>query len=482
MAYWYDDFFEQYPVLRPFVNIYIKSRKGGVIAIDDVQDPYTNKFRHLRSFSFLLSGSNNVEITLFDEVGHLRNLLSTMYTIAEKKKMQAASPDLGSIGEISFRWGWSTFSPSLSYGLPGGTGEVLVASGWHSALLSGLEVSYEDGGFSYRITATDPLTILQGNLSKHIYKNYDIRQAIKDLLEEQRHKPLGIKVEFDENGNGPALTFKDWECNGRNPLMCIRLWLAMCRAENGRPLMPCWDSKKNVLFVTSIPPNTTVDPVQYIYGPHDVNNYIHGKSATKVINFSPQVNGLAVFSAIGQIGVAFPDERIHMETLTNNESPIKGSFGQQGELGRGNSQHMGTERIDQLEQEQVAKNLENTMAHGERNSQSQNFSATAQLSMFGWPFIEDPFQVLTKSIFLNVYNPFGLNAGEMLGGPLINQIPTAQWSVAPGRSSRRDDLLSGNWKITKLTHVIDETGYKMNLDINRPDNPDNIAPLCQDQF
>lgn len=464
----YESAIGQGMTLRPFVVAHIPAEKSGGFGasgqyvIDDAMDMRTWKFRHVRSLRVSLKGGITAELVLFDDVGHLTQVLRALYYTGNTKNGSAQQSEDGPV--IKFQWGWSMPSAESA------TGEMRITSNWHHLYICGLEVSYEDGGIAYRLSLNDKMSPLQGTTTKSaVPLGTTLRDAVEKLLTDKNH-PYNIQVVWDKStskaGSEMALRFQHL---GNNPLQIIRSWVGRVKGDGGKPIAVYWDSVSSVLVIKEA--TTSIVPVPDIYGPHDVNNWEPGtlSSGSKVLKFTPRISGQAIFRSVAQVAFAYEDRRAIYETLYSQNSNTAGRY-EESKIGQGQSVRVPSAELGTKPTEDSSDNFQRKFGEWlNKSGDTQTFAAEADLELLGWPKVDKYEDIAFRFIWINVYNPYGI-AGVASG--------ECEWR--PSDSGRLEKLLSGHWRVESLDHVIEEgTGYRLVLKCRRPGEPGGVPLMAE---
>jgi hypothetical protein len=377
---------------------------------------------------------------------------------------------------MNFQFGWSI---PIVDPLSGSLVEARISSGIHKLIITGIEISYTEGGIAYKITGSDPMTPLQSTVQKQRSGMIDIREAISLLLTDPLHKPRLAPPLFGVNYRGPAKQAKHWEQNALNPLDTIRGWLNQVTSRRGEPLRMYWSPILNRLVIDDAEKGSTIESLaEEIAGPHDVNYWDQNSEdgGTIVIKFDPKISGPQQMSAMAQIGFVNSDERTPFQTLNavevgniGKDNPEQSGNYKAGRRGQGTEMRLPPRPVDDgVSSRQHAKVIEKRMGEIHRNFGTGGyFGASAVLECVGWPRADRIQAVSGRTIWLNVWDPFGEARGLTEDGFM-------DWE-----SRGANPYLSGGWIIQQCTHLIDDTGYRMNIECTRMQNPDEQGLLGQ---
>lgn len=467
----------QMPTLRPFIYAQIPaSNEFGPgtttgFAIDDSRNPLTEKFEYVRSFQYAVGQAPQAELVLFDAKGHIEPILQNLYNTVR------ATNDLDAENKMfmNFQFGWSI---PIVDPLSGSLVEARISSAIHKLVISGIEISYTEGGIAYKITGSDAMSPLQGTVQKQRTDMIDIRGAIALLLTSSIHKPRLAPPVFGRNYRGPADQVKHWEQNALNPLDTIRGWLNQVTSKRGEPLRVYWSPILNRLVIDDAEKGGTVESLaEEIAGPHDVNYWDQNSEdgGTIIIKFDPKISGPQQLSTMAQIGFVHSDQRLPFQTLNANEVGNIGEQGDPSQTGRylAGRQGQGTEmRLppmppdDGVSSEQHARVIEKRMGLIYRNFGTGGyFGASAVVECIGWPRADRIESVSGRTLWLNVWDPYGMSRDVTEEGFMV-------WE-----SKGMNPYLSGGWTIQQCTHLIDDTGYRMNIECTRITDPDTQGLL-----
>lgn len=461
----------QMPTMRPFVYAQIPAsdtfgpgNTSGFV-IDDSRNPDTEKFQYLRSFQYAVGNAPQAEFVLFDARGHIEDVLQNLYNTVEATENLDAENRMF----MNFQFGWSI--PIIDP-IDGTLVEARISSRIHKLVITGVEISYTDGGIAYKITGSDCITPLQATVQKMRTPLIDIREAIVRLMVSGIHKPQLAPPLFGPSYRGPVDATKHWEQNGLNPLSTMRGWLGQIASRRGQPLRIYWSPVLNRLVVDDLEPGTSFDNLaEEIAGPHDVNYWDQNSQdgGTIVIKFDPKISGPQQMASMTQIGYVESDERVPYQTLNANEvgnkggtnTPQSGAF-QSGRRGQGTEMRLPPRQPDDgVSSKQHARAIEKRLGEIHRNFGSGGFfGATAVVECIGWPRADVIQAVSGRIIWLNVWDPFGEAQGTTSDGFM-------DWE-----SKGANPYLSGAWVIQQCTHLIDDTGYRMNIECTRQTSPD----------
>jgi len=463
----------QMPTMRPFVyaqipssNTFQPGNTGGkeTFVIDDARNPDTEKFQFLRSFQYSVGNAPQAEIVLFDARGNIESVLQNLYNTVEATKNLDAENRMF----MNFQFGWSI---PITDPISGSLVEARLSSHIHKLIITGVEISYVDGGIAYKITGSDCMTPLQATIQKVRSPLLDIREAIVVLMASGLHKPQLAPPLFGPNYRGPEKTIKHWEQNGLNPIATVRNWLGQSTSRRGQPMRVYWSSVLNRLVIDDMDPALTFDNLaEEIAGPHDVNYWDQNseEGGTIVIKFDPKIAGPAQMASMTQIGYVESDERQYYQTLSavevgnmaGEKPPQSGAF-QAGRRGQGTEMRLPPHSPDDgVSTKQHARAIEKRLGVVHRNFGSGGyFGATATLECIGWPRADVLEAVSGRMIWLNVWDPFG-EAQVLYNGFM-------DWE-----SKGANPYLSGPYIINQCVHMIDDTGYRMNIECTRSTSPD----------
>jgi hypothetical protein len=462
----------QMPTMRPFVYAQIPASndfgpgKTSNFVIDDARNPDTEKFQFVRSFQYSINTGPQVELVLFDAKGEIEPVLRNLYnTIQATKDLNANNAMC-----MNFQFGWSV---PIVDPLTGTLVEGRISSHIHKAIITGIEISYTEGGIAYKITGSDPMTPLQSTIQKMRYPLIDIREAIIRLMSSNIHKPELAPPIFAEGYRGPENVTNRWAQNGLNPLTTIRNWLGQTLSRRGRPMRVYWSLSLNRLIIDDLDPTSSINTLaKEIEGPHDVNywNQNSENGGTIVIKFDPKISGPQQMASATQIGLMESDERKPFQTLNAKEVGNMGEGGSNSQTGiyKAGRRGQGTEmRLpprppdDGVKTTKHARSLERRIGEEHRtNGSGVFFCSSAVLECIGWPRADVYQAINLRTLFLNVWDPYGEANGTTTDGFMT-------WE-----SRGMNPYLSGAWLIRQCTHLIDDTGYRMNLDLSRGTNPD----------
>lgn len=451
------------PVLRPYARLKILGSSDGTIqpfTIDDVQDPRTSKFMYLRTFEYsLMTGPEQVKVTLFSDDGKVREVLTNVYNAIERNTKIGA----GGATFIEFDFGWSDFDDV------DGTAPVrkMISSKKHQLQIMNVEISYEEGGIAYQIVGFDSMTHMQGIMSKKTYPMCDIREVITQFLAERgMNAPV---FGTDEADSGPNESVKIWRTNGNDVLQIIKSWLydSGGKSKRNRPLYIWWDSTINRVHIADVAMANAYSELlaSDLAGPHQVNYWDPNETKTFggsiVIKFKPKVSGLHQLKTIAQVSYMDGDKRMIHETLkspeANNNSTTKSGNDDERKKGRGFAMHFPTgERLDpvndEIKKEGLSDNVEGVMKNLGVNTPGA-MNCMAEMDCIGWPRADNYFEYIERLIYLNVRLPYGLDH-------YANDEDALTWKMAGN-----DPMLTGYYRIKRLTHVIDDAGYRMRVEL-----------------
>jgi hypothetical protein len=465
------------PVLRPYAKL--KLLGDGVdkpFVIDDVQDPETEKFMYLRSFEYsLMPGPEQVKVSLFDDNGHVREVLTNVYNSIEANR----NPGVGGNTFMDFEFGWADFSDSILGIFPV---QRNISSAKHRLQIMNVEISYEEGGVAYQIVGFDTMTHMQGIIAKTTFPQCDVRDAISQVLALHKLKPpvFGNGGSLD---SGPKRRIQDWRTDGHDVLQIVKEWLkeADSTSRRGRPLYVWWNSIDNRLHISDVAKAGILSEIMAadLAGPHQVNYLDPNETATGgssiVIKFRPKVSGIHQLKSVAQASYADGDERKIAETLFLPGRPSEASIslgGDETKTGRGIPIHMPTgERLratPDLEKNigfaQYADSVNRAL--GVNTPGAMN--CMAEMDCIGWPRADSYVQYINRLMQVIVRAPYGLNHYDSGNDDFT-------W-----RSKGIDLMLSGYYIIKRLTHVIDDNGYRMRIELSRMSGPSDppLSPVA----
>lgn len=456
------------PVLRPYAKLKILGE--GVakpFIVDDIADPETSKFMYLRTFEYsLMPGPEQTKVTLFDDNGHIREVLTNIYNAVERNKSTAN----GGQTFMEFEWGWADFNDTVLGVIPI---RKNISSAKHKLQIMNVEISYEEGGVAYQIVGFDTMTHMQGIMSKQTFPQCDIRAAITALL---LSRGLAAPIFGNaDNDSGPRECVQDWRADGNDTLQIVKEWLYKSGglSERGKPLYVWWDSILNKLHIADVPGAGSFNELLAadLAGPHQVNYWDPNESATGgasiVVKFRPKISGIHQLKSVAQISYLDGDVRMIAETLFSPEAGITAetlsNAPTEVSAGRGAAMHTPTgERMRPVKD--LALNIglaqyADVVNRGLGVNTPGAMNCLAELDCIGWPRADDYTKYMNKFMKLVVRAPYGLNH-------YVGDDDQLTW-VSKGV----DTMLSGYYIIKKLTHVIDDTGYRMRIEIARLTSP-----------
>jgi hypothetical protein len=467
----------QMPTLRPFVVATIPAQNdfkiGGSSAgesslvVDDIVNQETRKFRFLRSFQYAMSSGATCELILFDDSGKINPVIQNLYSSFKDKMDDSSSSDADADNESSagnrfmmnVQWGWSV---PLVDPTTGQVVEKRIVSHVHKFLVQSVEITYVDGGIGYRITGDDKIRLLQASVQKQITPMITTEAAYTWLMTDEVHKPALPPPLFARGDRAPEEVTRHWATNSVNTLETLRIWSSHLQSKRGYPVRTYWSTILNRLVVDDVNTDDTENMIaEEIYGPHDVNWWDQSKGGNIVLKFDPKINPHMLVGMTTQIAGLRSGERSIHDTATNQQASTQGTSVSKNKGAGSNAAATNLSADDPLNEDKSTQSVAKTGDSLRPTGTGQFVGIAASMECIGWPRADNFENVKNKLVWLNIYDPYGLASANGVMG----------WE-----SNGRNEELSGPWLINNITHVIDDTGYRMTLDLTRmPKVDENVG-------
>lgn len=390
---------------------------------------YYNFFKSME-FS-MVQGPAEVKFELFDQEGRQAEIAKCYQTMQDALERDRTAPNER---WIQFQWGITRDDGQEK------TSKI------HFLLMNRFDMKYVEGGIRYIIEGHDVFALAE-----------DACQETRALLTSQA--AINARLTNDKHGTVPLkaarfdVALKDilehYNDMGRSKNISVEDILNEVCTVNGKSPASYFDSIETQYVVDEErdPPPKAGE----IFGPHYIDHYDKGEPSA-VLSFDVKIDMMNMTMAYANVPVTENKKRVMHDNKENahavgggKESPHDSPTVYNGSPAV-RPPHKQESTLDvPTSKENLELRVEQSVAG---KSTGASYMINASLTIHGWPPADVHQNLILRFIELKVYKPYYVDGKEWKGHEI-------------------DPVLTGKWMIRKLQHIIDDGGYRINMDLTR---------------
>jgi hypothetical protein len=468
-------------ILAPWVKLIVDGNPDDpnnqkIITVGNNSQGNADAYAVIKSFQCGISNGFTVTFEIVDVQGG--NFCAFINKLAPAARFTAS--DNLEHALLRFKWGWGGDNCG---GLSASDSYSSNASAIHSAIITQITPTLENGMFKFAITCVDPSDVFQQQIVDDDIPETCLTEAITRLFVKSR--PL-VRIKYqmrDSNGkivsmdeepdraffssdNGGAAQIlgpkAKWATLGRTPLSILSDWLSVVTSINNQGFITMFESDKDEIFLVirenDIPGCEKFNKLVQV-DPRDKRVYIvNGGGQSKVLSFTPHIKWIytpALKAGAGQPGNAQKDVQQDDQALDACQDAGAFNSDDGSKIGAATMQPPSHAIDESLGDSAMIKRM---IADRKQFLAENAFQAiTAELRIQGDPtyqFIQDIGQLITI-VVINPFIPTGSSG-------------SCDWTIQTvgGSLSQCNSILSNTqWYLDALFHDMKEGSYTTTLSL-----------------